>query len=91
MQRRSSTSSSREEYQGKRRDEKRTHEEEETRKDEGRGRDMELLNNQNESTKFYRKVNTSRKPFKTAVSLVNNKDGNIIGDNQEIIKRWWRY
>jgi hypothetical protein len=45
---------------------------------------MELLNNQNESRKFYREVNTSMKPFKPVVSLVKDEDDN--SDDQEILE-----
>jgi hypothetical protein len=48
---------------------------------------MELLNNKNESRKFYREVKTLRKPFNPK----KKENVNIISDNQEILERWWRY
>jgi hypothetical protein len=57
MQQRSDTRNSREEYQGKR-DEKRIHRKKKREWMKAQVENMELLNNQNESRKFYREVNT---------------------------------
>nr|XP_042904508.1 craniofacial development protein 2-like [Parasteatoda tepidariorum] len=50
--------------------------------------DVGHLKSINECRAFYRKINSSPLDFKQTSSLCRNKFGEIISDNQDILKRW---
>lgn len=50
--------------------------------------ELEELKAQNETRKFYRKLNNSRKDFKPRLNMCRDKDGNILNDENETLERW---
>ena len=49
---------------------------------------IEQLSNQNDNRKFYQAVKKMNKGFQPRLDICKSKDGNILGETQEIMNRW---
>lgn len=47
--------------------------------------ELKNLNNQNETRKFYRKINIGKKEFKPSCNMCRNKNGNPFHEEEEIL------
>ena len=53
--------------------------------------ELEELNMQTKARKFFKKLNKSRKDFKPRINQCRNRDGEILCEEQQILKRWTKY
>ena len=49
---------------------------------------IETLNNQNENRKFYQAVKKINNGFQSRLVICKDKNGNVIGNNENILNRW---
>jgi hypothetical protein len=76
-----------EEYRTTTKDEKRVHK----RKKifiEQEFKELGYLRSNNESKSFYQKVNKSRKDFQPRTILYRNKEGTLLSEEGDILRRW---
>jgi sorting nexin-29 len=88
MQQRHHTRQAVHEYRELRKKEKKLHRKKKRVYLENQIKEAELLNSQNESRVFYRKINGQRKEYKPRITMCHDKEGNILNDKQQILKRW---
>jgi 2'-5' RNA ligase len=77
-----------EEYRTARSEEKRVHKQ---KKKIFIGRvleELERLRSNNESKSFYQKINKSRKDFKPRTILCRNKEGTLLSEEDDILRKW---
>ena len=88
---RNCTRSIKDEYHEKRRVEKQIHRRKKRVWKNKQIEHMESLRSRNEARKFYRLVNNERKPYIPRISIIKDEDGNIISEEQQVLKRWCRH
>ena len=83
-----STRQSKERYQQKRRQQDHLFLDKKRHLEEMECEDMEQLHRSNETRKFYKKLNGSRKGFVPRAEKCRDKDGGILSDEREVSERW---
>lgn len=82
------TRESEEMYRRMRREEKKVHKKKKRESENRVIEEIEVLRSQNETRKFYQKINKMRKEFKPKVNMCKNKQGDILNDRDDILLRW---
>ena len=77
-----------EEYRTARKEEKRVHKRKKKIFIEQELKELECLRNNNESKSFYKKLNKSRKDFQPRTILCRNKEGLLLSEEDDILRRW---
>ena len=54
-------------------------------------KELENLNNQNKSQKFYKSVNKMRSEFKPRTITCRNKKGDLVSEPHEVAEVWKEY
>jgi hypothetical protein len=80
-----------EEYRTARNEEKRVHKQKKKIFIERGLEELERLRNNNESISFYRKLNKSRKDFQPRTILCRDKEGTLLSEENDILRRWTEY
>ena len=90
MQQSNHTGKAVEEYRTARKEEKRVHKQKKKKKifTEHELEELERLRSNNESKSFYRKLNKSRKDFNPRTILCRNKEGMLLSEEDDILRRW---
>jgi hypothetical protein len=87
MQQRNHTRKEVGEYRTARKEEKRVHKRKKTFI-EHELKELEHLRSNNESKLFYRKLNKSRKDFQPRTILCRNKEGTLLSEEDDMLRRW---
>jgi hypothetical protein len=88
MQQRNHIQKSVEEYRTARSEEKRVHKQKKKIFIERGLEELEHLRSNNESKSFYQKLNKSRKDFQPRTILCQNKDGMLLSEEDDSLRRW---
>ena len=88
MQQRNHTWKAVEEYRTARSEEKRVHKQKKEIFIECGLEELERLRSNNESKSFYQKLNKSRKDFQPRTILCQKKEGTLLSEEGDILRRW---
>ena len=77
-----------EEQRTARKEENRVHNQKEKIFTEHELEELECLRSSNESKSFYRKLNRNRKDFQPRTILCGNKEGMLLSEEDDILRRW---
>jgi len=88
MQQKNHTRKAVEEYRTARSEEKRIHKQKKKIFTEHELEELERLKSNNESKSFYRKLNRSRKDFQPRTISCRDKNGMLLSEENDILRRW---